>query len=189
MTEEEKTSEQEKTEATAKALEALSQAVVEELESKKAESLGARTRKRPVAVLLESPRVLKDLANIPRNYLTDPKVVEAAEQGLEKTQKQIIIFYQHAVSFGDRLRGLLFVLLGLSILSAGILAASVDLFTIQDFLAYLAITGIGQILMVIVGVSLFAYGLSKLFSGFWGKMNEMKKKKVKPKYVQKKLSY
>lgn len=189
--EEEKTveeEEEEKTEEVASTLEDLSEAVEEEIESKDP-ALGKLSRKKPVAVLLESPQVLRDLAKLPKMYLKDPRILEAAEEQLERTQKNIIIFYQHAAGIGERLRGLLYLLLGLSIFSAGIVASQVDTFTLADFLYYLAATGIGQILVVVVGVCFMAYGSSKMFRGLKDKIDEAKAKRQKPKYVQKKLSY
>jgi len=114
---------------------------------------------------------------------------ELTESGVIETSKNVIIFYKHASKAGDRVRGLVFLLLGGSILLTGLFATSDSVFTIKELLSIIntSLGGyLGRVLIVVIGVSLAAYGLDKMMGDLWHKI--FPKKPPKQKYVQKKLT-
>ena len=165
-------------ESAADALEELSEAIDEELEE-----FGEEESDKPVAVILDSPQVIEQLARV-GEYFKKADMKSVAQQGLQKTQRNIIIFYEHASEVGERLRGMLFFLLGASILTTALFLTEQSLFTIKDFLALLAETGMGRFLTGAVGVCFIAYGLQKAAHGLVDKV--FPPKKTTP-WVQKKL--
>jgi len=146
-------------EEAAEALEEISEAIDEELEES-----GEEDSDKPVAVVLDSPEVMEQLARI-GEYFKKADVKSVAHERLQKTQKNIIIFYEHASEVGDRIRGVLFLLLGASVLAGSWLWTEQGLFTLKDFLVILDKTGIGKILTAAVGVCLMAYGFKKAAHG------------------------
>ena len=164
-------------------LEKLGEAIEEEVAEKKVETLGDKKRKRPVAVLLESPQVLKQLASV---KLQGVDFKKRGKVGLEKTGKTVIIFYEQASRAGDRFRGLVFLLLGLSVALTGVFATGENLFSLKVLIVALMGNFIGRLIVAAIGLSLMAYGSSKLFHGITD-LGLFKKKGPKPKYIQKKL--
>jgi hypothetical protein len=154
-----------------------------EKEVEKQEGKLGKKKNKPFAVVLDSPQVLKDIASV---YLEEHDLKKSAELGLEKTQKTVIVFYQKATSIGDRFRGLLFLLLGVSLILTGALAREGSLITLREFLAVFGQSIFSRILLGAIGVSIMAYGSNKLFAGLGNIL--FKPKKPKPKYIQKRLA-
>lgn len=171
--------EEEKEEKLTETLEELEGAVEEEVESKAeevAEVVKKGKRRSPIAVFLESPEVQEQITALK----------ELAENGLAKTQKNIIIFYEQATKVGDRVRGFLYILVGASVFFAGLLATKSDIFSLGYLVSTLMQGVIGRIVAVGIGISLAAFGISRLFAGVLTKIMA-KRKREKQKYVQRKL--
>ncbi|HIJ98702.1 TPA: hypothetical protein H1005_02065, partial [archaeon] len=110
---------------------------------------------------------------------------DAAEIGVKKTGKGLIIFYERSTRIGEIVKDIIFVLFGLSILLAGVFTTPADLFAIWKIVATLENGLIGRIIVIIGGLGLFTYSTSKLWNTL--KLTVIKNRKEET-YVQKKLS-
>ncbi|HIK00340.1 TPA: hypothetical protein H1016_02245 [archaeon] len=127
------------------------------------------------AIILKNPEVAKQI-----ELLKD-----AAEIGVKKTGKGLIIFYERSTRIGEIVKDIIFVLFGLSILLAGVFTTPADLFAIWKIVATLENGLIGRIIVIIGGLGLFTYSTSKLWNTL--KLTVIKNRKEET-YVQKKLS-
>lgn len=134
----------------------------------------AETKKEVAAVILKNPEVEKQLGLLRG----------AAEIGVKKTGKGLVVFYERSTRIGEIVKEAIFVLFGLSILLAGLLTTPADLLTLWNIVARLEGGLIGRIIVVIVGIGLFSFGVSKLLATL--KLAEVIEKKEK--YKQKKLT-
>jgi hypothetical protein len=187
----EEKSEEETEEEVTQALDEISEAVeteaeekaeeveeaIEEVEEKTETGPEKGPEKGPIAVLLENPQIAKQIDQL--KYI--------AGRGVTKTQKNVIVFYEHATRAGERFRGFLFFLLGASIMTAGLFAGESSLFTISEFLKFLAGHWAGRVISAGIGLSFMSYGLSKAFAGILTKLRAKRKKKEKEKFIQRKL--
>src|SRR3989344_4111634 len=126
------------------------------------------------AIILKNPEVAKQI-----ELLKD-----AAEIGVKKTGKGLIIFYERSTRIGEIVKDIIFVLFGLSILLAGVFTTPADLFAIWKIVATLENGLIGRIIVIIGGLGLFTYSTSKLWNTL--KLTVIKNRKEE-KYVQEKL--
>ncbi|MFO7872074.1 MAG: DUF1206 domain-containing protein [Candidatus Undinarchaeales archaeon] len=185
--EEEEQEEEQKKEEFEESLEELEKAVEAEVtEEKDTIEEVAKETEGPITLFLKSPEVSNQAKKIKK--ITEGGIKGITENGVAKTHKNVIVFYEHATSWGDRIRGLIFFLLGLSVLGTGLLATHQDYFSLTELISIifdLAGGWLGRIIVAAIGVSLVAYGLDKMLSGLKDKLFP-KKEEGKP-YVQKKL--
>jgi len=174
---EEETFEERKEEEIEEALEELGEALKEEADESKKDAILSRPSKDTVAILFDNPVVEQKLQQLR----------EATEFGIESTQKNVVVFYKHATEAGDRFRGLLFLLLGLSIAVTSLFVTGGQLVTIKEVLSILVATQIGRMVAAFVGVSLMAYGSNKMLRGLMPHVKKAIFGEEKPKYVQKRL--
>ncbi len=126
------------------------------------------------AIVVKSPEVVKQI-----ELLKD-----AAEIGVKKTGKGLVVFYERSTRIGEVVKDIIFLLFGLSILLAGLFTTPADLITIWTLAAKLENGLIGRIIVIIGGLGLFTYGVNKLWSTL--KLTVIKNRKEE-KYVQEKL--
>ncbi len=170
--------EEEKKEQIEETLEDIEEAVKAEVEEEKEKLEESASEEGPITLFLKSPEVENQIK----------RLKGLSESGVSKTQKNVIVFYEHATSWGDRIRGFIFFLFGLSIISAGLLANYQNYFSLKELISIIInmVGGlVGRVIVVAIGVSLVAYGLDKMLSGLKDKL--FPKKEEKKPYVQKKL--
>lgn len=193
MTEEEKREEKEKEEEQTEeedleeTLEELEEAVEEEVEEEKEkiEESGGETEG-PITLFLKDPELSKQVEKI--REATGNGIKGITETGISKTHENVIIFYEHATSWGDRIRGLVFFLLGASLVGTGLLANYQNYFSLKELILIITTWAgrwISRIIIAIIGISLMAYGTDKLFSGL--KDNLFPPEEEEKPYVQKRL--
>jgi succinate dehydrogenase hydrophobic anchor subunit len=66
------------------------------------------------------------------------------------------------VRFAESIRGILYIVLALSIITAVIMGQSGLILTIEDIIDSLIIARLGKVLILIIAVALFIYGLKNL---------------------------
>ena len=130
-------------------------------------------RKNPVAIILRNPEVEKQVGMLK----------DAAEVGVRITGKGLVVFYERSTRIGEIVKELFFVLTGISILAAGILATPADLFTFWKIIAELENGLISRIIISIAGLGLVTFGVTKLWTTL--RLTEVLEKKEK--FRQKKL--
>jgi small neutral amino acid transporter SnatA (MarC family) len=67
-----------------------------------------------------------------------------------------------SVRFAESIRGILYIILALSIITAVIMEQSGMILTIEDIIGSLIIARLGKVLILIISVALFIYGLKNL---------------------------
>ena len=67
-----------------------------------------------------------------------------------------------SVRFAESIRGILYIVLALSIITAVIMGQSGLILTIEDIIDSLIIARLGKVLILIIAVALFIYGLKNL---------------------------
>ena len=131
-------------------------------------------KKTPIAIILKNPEVAKQI-----ELLKD-----AAEIGVKKTGKGLVIFYERSTRIGEVVKDIAFVLFGLSILLSGLILKPTDYLLMWNLVSKLEGGLVGRILVIVGGVGLFTYGTSRL----WATLNLTSlKDRKEEKYVQKKL--
>ncbi|MDP7260718.1 MAG: DUF1206 domain-containing protein [archaeon] len=158
-------------------LETLGEAVSQEVSTKIEKDI-RKINKNPITFTLESPKVRSQIGNLK----------EVAGSGLHSTRKNVIIFYERASIIGDRTRGFLYLLLGMSIFFTGFFATQENLLTFKDIISTLMTEWIGRLLVVVIGLSLVAFGMDRMFPGHLEKLKKHTVPKVRKKYTQKKLN-
>ena len=131
------------------------------------------TKSRAAAIILKNPQVAKQLGLLKG----------AAEIGVDITGKGLVIFYERSTRIGEIVKDIFFILTGVSILFAGIFAAPADIFAIWRVVARLEGGLVGRIIVIIAGIGLVTYAISKLWATL--KLSEVLEKKEK--FRQKKL--
>lgn len=131
-------------------------------------------KKSAVAIILKNPEVAKQLELLRG----------AAEIGVKKTGKGIVVFYERSSRIGEILKDLLFVLFGASILMSGLLLRPADYLTMWNIASELEGGLIGRIIVIVIGLGLFMHAISKLWNTL--RLTEAIKGKDE-KYMQKKL--
>lgn len=175
---EEFSTEEKKQEFIEEQLEEIGEAIEEEVKEKLEEAEEAGEEKEePVAVFVKDKQTAKDISSLKK----------AVANGFSTTQKNIVVFYEQASQAGDRVRGVIYVLLGLSVMFTGFFAEEINLITFKDILVSLTTSFIGRIVAFTIGFFLFAYGTRKFFQGVWINIKKKLFPKKKPKFVQKKL--
>jgi len=171
--------EEEKQEFIEEQLEEIGEAIEEEVEEKLEEAVeeAGEEKEEPVAVFVKDKQTAKDISSLKK----------AVANGFSTTQKNIVVFYEQASQAGDRVRGVIYVLLGLSVMFTGFFAEEINLITFKDILVSLTTSFIGRIVAFTIGFFLFAYGTRKFFQGVWINIKKKLFPKKKPKFVQKKL--
>ena len=110
--------------------------------------------KNPVAIILKDPKVAKQLELLRG----------AAEIGVKKTGKGLVIFYERSTRAGEIIKDVIFLLFGASILLAGLLTTPADFLTWWKIISTLEHGLIGRIFVIIIGLSLFSHGISKIWN-------------------------
>ncbi len=158
-------------------LETLGEAVSQEVSTKIEKDI-RKINKNPITFTLESPKVRRQIGNLK----------EVAGSGLHSTRRNVIIFYERASIMGDRTRGFLYLLLGMSIFFTGFFATQENLLTFRDIISTLMTEWIGRLVVVFIGLSLGAFGMDRMFPGHLEKWKKLTAPKVRKKYTQKKLN-
>jgi len=160
-------------------LEEIGEAIEEEVDEKldEAEEDTGEKQEEPVAVFVKDKETVKDIG----------KLKKAVANGFETTQKNMVVFYERTADAGDRFKGLLYILLGLSIIFTASFVSQQNLFTLVDFLKIMSRTIVGKIITISIGVSFMAYGYRRFSTGLFKRFKNFLFPKPKPKYVQKKL--
>ena len=136
-------------------LEEIGEAIEDDVDEKleEAEAILETQDEEPVAVFVKDEDTAKQISSLRK----------AVSTGFETTQKNIVVFYEQASQAGDRVRGIIYVLLGLSVMFTGFFAKDINLVTFKDILVQLSNSFAGRIIVFTIGFSLFAYGTRKFF--------------------------
>lgn len=98
-----------------------------------------------------------------------------AEIGIKTAGKGAVIVYKRTSWIGEIAKDVLFLLVGISIFLAGLLATPADMFSIVKLVATLEHGLVGRTIIIIFGLSLVSYGLGKFVKLFKEKFFEEKK--------------
>ncbi|MFH1450584.1 MAG: hypothetical protein ABIF92_01230 [archaeon] len=169
---------EEKKEFVEEKLEEIGEAIEEEVDEALEKALeDSKNDEDPVAVFVKDKETAKQIGNLRK----------AVANGIETTQKNVVVFYEQASNAGDRVRGFIYVLLGLSVMFTGFFAKDIDFVSFKEILVELSRSLIGRAIVFTIGFSLFAYGTRKFFQGIWTTLTRKFIPKKKEKFVQKKL--
>src|SRR3989344_6031946 len=95
-------------------------------------------KKTPIAIILKNPEVAKQI-----ELLKD-----AAEIGVKKTGKGLVIFYERSTRIGEVVKDIAFVLFGLSILLSGLILKPTDYLLMWNLVSKLEGGLVGRILVI-----------------------------------------
>ena len=117
----------------------------------------------PVAVFVKDQETAKQIGTLRKSV----------SNGFHSTQKNIVVFYEKTAEAGDRFKGLLYILLGASIVLTASLVSQQNLITLVDVLKIMSRTIIGKAITIFIGVSFITYGYRRLSTGLFKRLKKL----------------
>ena len=107
---------------------------------------------------------LEDLAEDFRNHLYK-KPFKRSYKMHRKVKKKIGKHWRPALALAERIRGVLYLIISISILAAAFIAYTDGVIGITEMLIYLIDSWVGRILLFFIGLAYFIYGIWKIIMG------------------------